>query len=135
MSDDNRIDLSVNQLKALLQGFESTFWQGEGTDWFPVPGRPDPTVAFTEVMQIGKQITVTNPSGPGKTETLHGVRYYTQLKHTSTGEALHEEPGYFLFDTEKQTFIRSLSIPRGISILAAGTFHGRQGETGVELQM
>ncbi len=113
----NKVDL----MKALEEYFQGV-WQGEGMDTFPTPQGPVKT-AYSETMTFGELFVTVNPGGPGNDQTLIGVHYITKLINKATKVPMHQETGYWLFDIENGIYMKAISIPRGITILAGGTFY------------
>ena len=64
------------------------------------------------------------------TQTLAIVRYHLTVREKSNNETSHDQVGYWLWDKEKKTIIHSLTIPRGVSVIAGGKFEGNENEAG-----
>jgi len=56
------------------------------------------------------------------TQTLAIARYHLSVREKSNDEVSHDQVGYWLWDKENQTIIHSLTIPRGVSVIAGGSF-------------
>lgn len=65
-------------------------------------------------------------------QTLAILRYRQQVFRNSTGEQFHDEQGYWLWDCERELVMHSLLIPRGLSLLAGGSY--RRAEVGTLLE-
>jgi len=55
-------------------------------------------------------------------QTLAIVRYHLFVKEKANDEVSHDQVGYWLWDKENETIIHSLTIPRGVSVIAGGKF-------------
>ena len=100
-------------------------WTGnKGEDIAPEPNG-------TEVNSYYDNITFT---GIGETENAESqvlsVVFYTQeVRRNSTDKMIHHETGYWLWEQGSDTVMHSLTIPRGMCVLASGAFEQEQGET------
>lgn len=56
------------------------------------------------------------------TQTLAVARYHLSVREKSNDEVSHDQVGYWLWDKENETIIHSLTIPRGVSVIAGGSF-------------
>lgn len=99
-------------------------WSGnKGEDIAPEPNG-------TEVNSYYDNITF---SGLGETENaesqLLSVVFYTQeVRRNSTDKMIHHETGYWLWEQGSETVVHSLTIPRGMCVLASGSFQETNGE-------
>ncbi|RBW42597.1 hypothetical protein DS885_14990 [Psychromonas sp. B3M02] len=53
-------------------------------------------------------------------QTLSAVQYTQLVQRSSTGKIIHREVGYWLWEQGTENVINSLTIPRGLSVLAGG---------------
>ena len=118
MADSKTVD--VEQLKAALTDSMGTY-VGLGTDTFPTPQGPMVT-QYRETMVMGAPFQTANPGGPGMSQNLLCVQYYTQLVNAQNGAPMHQETGFWMLSMETTLFMKAISIPRGIAILAGGTW-------------
>lgn len=119
----NEVASSKNNGSELLAHFESlanTTWIGQGKDTFPTPNGPLVTT-YTETMTMGPSFQTVN-GDPETGQKLLCVHYYTQLVNAETGVPMHQETGYWLLAYADNTFRKVVAIPRGIAILAGGTY-------------
>ena len=72
---------------------------------------------YSETLVFEPLGDVTNASE----QTLVLLRYHQVVSRLSDGEVFHNETGYFSWDHERQVICQSLTIPRGLSLLAEGT--------------
>lgn len=70
--------------------------------------------------------------GNADEQNLAIVRYRQQVFRHSTGEQFHDEQGYWLWDNDRELVMHSLLIPRGLSLLAGGSY--RRAEVGALLE-
>lgn len=54
-------------------------------------------------------------------QALFGLRYKKTAWRIGEADSFHEEIGYWLWDAENRQVMRSLQIPRGVTVLAGGT--------------
>lgn len=112
---------SPEMMKEALIGELTGTWKGTGVDVFPTPQGPMRT-EYSETTTFGEVFNTVNPGGPHNSQTLICVHYITKLVNAKTLEPMHQETGYWLFDSERGKFIKAIAIPRGISILAGGSY-------------
>ncbi len=53
-------------------------------------------------------------------QVLYGLRYRTTAWRLGSGDAFHEEVGYWLWDAENEQVLRCFIVPRGVSVIAGG---------------
>jgi len=100
-------------------------WYGnKGEDIAPEP-------KGTEHNSYYENITFT---GIGETENaeqqLLSVVFYTlEVRRNSTNKVIHHETGYWLWEQGTNTVVHSLTIPRGMCVLASGKFEQSQSES------
>ena len=94
-------------------------WEGErGTD--VAPGMPDrlgiDTVGYRDRWSFA-------PIGKAQNhdQMLTGLSCSTTAWRMSTGEAFHDQTGYWLWDADNKQVLSTFVVPRGISIQAGGT--------------
>lgn len=117
MSEENAVD--YGPLAALIGTWEG----GEGMDVSPEPDGEECDPYFETLMfeAIGD---VTNAGE----QTLGVLRYHQVVSRKSDGEVFHNETGYWSWDGATKTLSHSLTIPRGMAVLAGGTWQGRAGD-------
>ena len=77
------------------------------------------------------EITFT-PSGPAENaeeQQLVSVRYRHVVRKKSTRNIFHEQVGHWIYEAETGLVMHSLSIPRGVCILAGGDITTNENET------
>ncbi|MBV1775357.1 FABP family protein [Burkholderiaceae bacterium DAT-1] len=89
-------------------------WQGDtGHDVKPKADGPREQ-AFVERMELQPIDPQTN--GP---QLLYGLRYHTHIVKPGQIKTYHEQVGYWLWEPASGTVIHTLSIPRGVNVLAS----------------
>lgn len=91
-------------------------WEGDrGADTSPEPDGKYATPYFESILfeAIGD---VTN----AKTQTLAVLRYYQIVSRKEDNVVFHNETGYWMWDSKTDVISHSVTIPRGVCILAGG---------------
>ncbi len=92
-------------------------WRGDkGQDIAPEPDGPE-TSAYHESLQFEACGDVTN----AESQTLAALRYHQLVTRQRDGKVFHNETGYWLWDAERELVMQTLTIPRGVSLVAGGT--------------
>jgi hypothetical protein len=90
-------------------------WQGQrGLDVKPKVEGPKKQV-FDERIELQPIDPQTN--GP---QLLYGLRYHTHIVKPDQIKTYHEQVGYWLWEPATGTVIHTLTIPRGMTVMAAG---------------
>ena len=90
-------------------------WQGtRGLDLKPKADGPRKQ-AYVERMELQPIDPQTN--GP---QLLYGLRYHTHVTKPDQVKTYHEQVGYWLWEPATQTVIHTVSIPRGLTLMASG---------------
>lgn len=111
MSEKTDLDLGP------LAGLVGT-WRGDkGVDVSAEPEGQDEDPYF-ETMTFEIVGDVTNAGE----QTLSVLRYHQVVSRKSDGEQFHDEVGYWMWDPATKTVSQSLVIPRGVAILAGGSY-------------
>ena len=109
MSDSNEVD--YGPLAALIG-----VWKGDkGTDIAPEPEGTEVN-PYLETLSFSAIGDVTNAG----TQTLAVLHYRQIVRRKSDQQVFHDESGYWMWDAASQTIMHSLTIPRGVCILAGG---------------
>ncbi|ASM75869.1 hypothetical protein VITFI_CDS0090 [Vitreoscilla filiformis] len=91
-------------------------WEGQrGLDVKPKADGPRQQ-AYVERISLQPIDPVTN--GP---QLLYGLRYHTHITKPGQVKTYHEQVGYWLWEPATGTVMHTLSIPRGVVAMAAGT--------------
>lgn len=90
-------------------------WQGQrGLDVKPKAEGPKKQ-AFVERMELQPIDPQTN--GP---QLLYGLRYHTHIVKPEQVKTYHEQVGYWLWEPATGVIIHTLTIPRGMTVMAGG---------------
>ena len=104
-----------------LDKYADTIWVGRGKRTDYSAGSPR-ICSYTMTMTMGP-VFETCPenqvAGAGKWCT----HYYSQRSDASTGDVLHQETGYWLFDPVTSEFCKAVAMPQGLVMLAGGAFN------------
>jgi hypothetical protein len=100
---------------ALLPGC----WKGDkGVDIAPSSdGTVDESLFHEELMFE----TVGHVSNAGQ-QLLAAVRYHQKVYQKSDNTQFHDQVGYWIWDDSQQTVMFTLTIPRGVALVAGGQF-------------
>ncbi len=93
-------------------------WKGDkGMDIAPDPeGREENP--FNETMTFEAIGDVIN----AEKQNLAALRYHQVVSRKSDNEVFHNETGYWMWDAEQGLIMQALTIPRGVCLIAGGTF-------------
>lgn len=91
-------------------------WEGDkGMDIAPEPGGFEEN-PYYETITFEAAGDVEN----AESQVLSIVRYHQVVKRISNDEVFHDEIGYWLWDPSTDIIMHSLTIPRGVCVLAGG---------------
>ena len=112
MSDSNSIE--YGPLSALIG-----IWKGDkGEDIAPEPDGIENN-AYYESITFSPVGDVEN----AESQLLAVLHYRQIVQRKSNDKAIHDETGYWMWDAKTHTIMHSLTIPRGVSVLAGGQYH------------
>ena len=95
-------------------------WEGDkGLDIAPEPDGIEnnpyyETLSFTAIGDV------TN----AEAQVLAVLHYRQIVKRKSNDQIFHDETGYWMWDANTGVIMHSLTIPRGVSVLAGGRYNG-----------
>jgi hypothetical protein len=95
-------------------------WKGaEGTDIAPEPDGK-------EVNPYFETITYSPVGGVrnAESQSLSAIHYRQIVQRKSSGAVFHHQTGYWIWEAESDTVMHSLTIPRGVCVLAGGEYSG-----------
>lgn len=111
MHDKVKEEVDYGPLAALIGT-----WKGdEGMDVAPEPDN-DEHNPYYETIEFSAAGDVTN----AEEEVLSVVRYHQEVRRKSTGLVFHDQVGYWLWNPVSGEVIQTLTIPRGVTLLAGG---------------
>ena len=99
-----------------LQGLIGTWEGNSGMDVAPEPDGPEHS-PYYETILFEPCGDVTN----AEAQTLFVLRYHQVVSRQSTGEVFHNESGYLSWEPATGQVVQSLTIPRGVALVATGT--------------
>ena len=100
-------------------------WKGDkGMDVSPEPDGQEENPYYETILfeAIG---SVSNAG----VQTLAALRYHQVVTRKSDDQVFHNETGYWMWDAANNTIMHSLTIPRGVCVLAGGTFNPSSEQT------
>ncbi|MEN8123657.1 MAG: heme-binding beta-barrel domain-containing protein [Bacteroidota bacterium] len=99
-------------------------WKGDkGIDFAPEPDE-DATSDYYETITFERAGDVDNADE----QVLAIARYHISVRRKKNDETFHDQVGYWLWDKENKTIMNSLTIPRGLCVLAGGMFDFKKGK-------
>lgn len=91
-------------------------WQGDkGLDVSPDP-QGDEKAAYADTIVFSPVGDATN----AEQQKLAALHYHQAVTRISDGKLFHNETGYWLWDPDKKLVMQTLTIPRGLSLVAGG---------------
>jgi hypothetical protein len=94
-------------------------WRGDkGMDVAPEPDGQEEN-PFYETITFEAVGDVTN----AEKQNLAALRYHQVVSRKSNDQVFHNETGYWMWDAEQGVVMQALTIPRGVCLIAGGTFH------------
>ena len=113
-TEPSNIDVDTLANLGPLRGMAG-IWQGQrGLDVKPKAEGPKKQ-AYVERMELQPIDPQTN--GP---QLLYGLRYHTHVVKPEQIKTYHEQVGYWLWEPATETVIHTLTIPRGMTVMAGG---------------
>lgn len=70
-----------------------------------------------------------------KKQVLAALRYHQIVSRKSNQKVFHNETGYWMWDAESGIVMQSLTIPRGVCVLAGGKVRGGAGSGPIVLEV
>jgi hypothetical protein len=93
-------------------------WIGDkGADLSPSSSGPIET-PYRETLTFSVVGCVTN----AEKQELQVLRYLQQVHSLSSGEGIHDETGYWMWDAKTNRVMKSTAIPRGVVAVMEGTW-------------
>jgi len=102
-----------------LKGLIGTWSGDKGTDWSPEKyglnkNEYYETITFTPAGEVEN----------AESQVLAAIHYHQVVTDKTDDEPIHNETGYWIWDKKSSTVIHSLTIPRGVCVLAGGSYSG-----------
>lgn len=93
-------------------------WEGnKGKDIAPEPGGTEVNSYYENIVFKG-----IGEHENAESQRLSVVFYSQEVRRNSNGNMIHHETGYWLWEQGSDTVMHSLTIPRGMCVLASGNF-------------
>ncbi|HHJ15674.1 MAG TPA: DUF1794 domain-containing protein [Gammaproteobacteria bacterium] len=118
---NDKADIDYGPLEELIG-----VWKGDkGLDVAPEPDGSEnnpyyETITFTAIGDV------TN----AEAQVLSALHYRQIVKRKSNDEVFHDETGYWMWDPVGKLVMHSLTIPRGVCVLAGGKYTGNNNTAG-----
>lgn len=97
-------------------------WKGkDGVDVAPEPDGAE-TNQFYETITYSAVGGVTN----AESQNLASVHYRQIVQRKSNDAFIHDQTGYWIWDSDAETIMHSLVIPRAVCVLAGGKYLGEK---------
>ena len=101
-------------------------WHGDkGLDIAPEP-EGDESNPYYETLTFTAIGDVTN----AETQVLAVLHYRQIVQRKSNDKIFHDQTGYWMWDANAGVIMHSLTIPRGVSVLAGGVYAGKKEDNG-----
>jgi len=101
-------------------------WIGhKGLDNAPdADANPDKTAFSDEIV-----FTASGPAENAEEQNLVSVRYRHVVRKLENGHIFHDQIGHWIYEKSTKIIMHSLSIPRGVCLLAGGEYQEDNGES------
>jgi len=101
-------------------------WHGDkGLDIAPEPEGAESN-PYYETLTFTAIGDVTN----AEFQVLTVLHYRQIVQHKSNDKVFHDQTGYWMWDASTDVIMHSLTIPRGVSVLAGGVYTGEKEDDG-----
>jgi len=98
-------------------------WQGsKGLDIAPEEDGTEERNQYYETITFEEAGSITN----AEKQTLSVLRYHQIVQRKSDAKILHNEVGFWIWDKQSKTVIRSFTIPRAVAIVAGGIYEASE---------
>jgi len=102
-----------------LAGLIGTWQGGKGMDVAPEPDAIERN-PYYETLTFEAIGDVTN----AEQQILTALHYRQRVSRKSNDKVFHDETGYWMWDAASGVVMHSLTIPRGVAVLAGGRYDG-----------
>ncbi|MBL4863263.1 MAG: FABP family protein [Crocinitomicaceae bacterium] len=101
-------------------------WVGtKGLDTAPdANANPDDTAFSDEIV-----FTAAGPAENAEEQNLVSIKYHHIVRKLENGHVFHDQIGHWIYEKSTDTIMHSLSIPRGVCLLAGGKYQENNGES------
>ncbi|PCI70436.1 MAG: hypothetical protein COB38_07265 [Gammaproteobacteria bacterium] len=73
--------------------------------------------------------TIAGPAENGEEQNLVAVKYHHLVRKNENGKIFHDQIGHWIYEPKTKLVMHSLTIPRGVCLLAGGVVTELNGET------
>ena len=102
-------------------------WEGEkGVDIAPEPDGEENSPYFETIVFSALGEPVSN----AEEQDIAAIHYHQRVYRKSNNKEFHNETGYWMWDAASGLIMHSLTIPRGVSLVAGGQHHGELSDEG-----
>lgn len=101
-------------------------WVGnKGLDNAPdINAEPDKT-AYTDELVF----SIAGSAENGEEQNLVAIKYHHIVRKNENGKIFHDQIGHWIYEPSSKQIMHSLTIPRGVCVLAGGTISEQSGQT------
>ena len=101
-------------------------WVGnKGLDNAPdANANPDKTAFTDEII-----FTASGPIENAEEQNLVSIKYHHVVRKLENGHIFHDQIGHWIYEKSSNIIMHSLSIPRGVCLLAGGIYQESNGES------
>ncbi len=108
-----------------LEGIIGVWSGNKGIDVAPEP-KGSETNPYHETITYTAIGDVSN----AESQVLSVVHYLQIVQRKSNNKVFHHETGYWMWDAKTENIMHSLTIPRGVCLLAGGIYSGEKDKEG-----
>ena len=92
-------------------------WIGDkGLDNAPDANADPDKTAYTDELIF----TIAGPAENGEEQNLVAVKYHHVVRKKENGKIFHDQIGHWIYEPSTKSIMHSLTIPRGVCVLAGG---------------
>ncbi len=107
--------MTENDIYGPLAGLIGEWYGDQGTDVSPEPDG-DETAEYFETLMFEGVGDVDN----AETQELAALRYHQVVTRKRDNKVFHNESGYLIWEAEASRVMQTLTIPRGVALVAGG---------------
>ena len=85
---------------------------------------PDKT-GFTDELNF----TIAGPAENAEEQEVVAIKYHHVVRKLENGLIFHDQIGHWIYEAETNMIMHSLTIPRGVCLLAGGKYEEKNGES------
>lgn len=101
-------------------------WHGDkGLDTSPDADASPDLTAFTDEIVF----TTAGPVENAEEQKLVAIKYRHVVRKLENGRIFHDQIGHWMYEKSSNIIMHSLSIPRGVCLLAGGEYQEKNGES------